>query len=143
MGTITAANAVIMFSVTGLFPSPQQLQQFAVDDIYTTDDVQTTEVQMGVDGHLTAGYVNVPVNQNFALMADSPSNGMFEDWATAMKLAQDVFYANATVTLTSIGKKFTCTRGSLVRYKPLPDAAKVLQSRRFAVTWESVLPVNV
>lgn len=143
MGSITSANAVLMLSITSLFPSPQQLQGFAADDIFSTEDIQVTEPVMGVDGRLSAGFVNMPVPMAIALQADSLSNVMFDQWAAASKVLQDVYFAQATVMLTSLGKKWNCTNGTLTRYKPMPDAAKILQPRRFGIVWESVLPSNV
>jgi hypothetical protein len=62
---ITSANAVIMLSSPLIFPAPFQLQKFAVDDIYGTNPLSAGEAMMGVDGHLTAGFVNVPTEQNY------------------------------------------------------------------------------
>ena len=141
--TITAANAIIIFSVAGLQVSTAQLQGFSADDIFTTEDQQRIEALMGVDGKLSGGKVNNPVVQNYALQADSDSNDFFDDWNLAEVVAEDVYYANALVTLISIGKQWTCTKGVLSRFKPLPDAAKVLQPRRYTVTWEKVVPQNI
>lgn len=143
MGSITSANAVLMLSITSLFPAPQQLQGFAADDIFTTEDIQVTEPVMGVDGKLSAGFVNMPVPMSIAVQADSISNAIFDQWAAASKILQDVYFAQMTVVLTSLGRKWTCSNGTLTRYKPMPDAAKVLQPRRFGIVWETVLPANV
>ncbi|HEY6030511.1 MAG TPA: hypothetical protein VIU44_08110 [Gaiellaceae bacterium] len=137
---ITSANAVIMFAIAGLFPAPQQLQEFAVDDIFTTEEIQTTENQMGVDGFMATGHVNVPVPQTFAFLASSVSCAMFDQWRAQQKVGQTVFWANATVLLPALGLKWTCTGGALQRAKPMPDAQRVLGMRRFGLLWESVLP---
>lgn len=141
--SITSANAIIMFAITGLFDTPQQLQEFAVDDIFQTADIDVTEVQMGVDGAMASGHVNVPIPQTFAFLASSVSCVMFDQWRAQNKLQQDVFFANATVQLPSLGRKFTCTGGTLKTARPMPDAGRVLGPRRFAVWWENVLPQNV
>ena len=141
--TITSANAIIVLSVAGLDVPTAQLQGFSTDDIYTTEDLQRVEALMGVDGFLSAGKVNNPVIQNFSLMASSASNDFFDDWNLAEVTIEDVYYANAVVTLTSIGKQYTCTKGALTRFRPLADAAKVLQPRRYTITWESVIPQNI
>lgn len=143
MGSITSANAVLMLSISSLFDQPQQLQGFATDDIFTTDDIQVTETQMGVDGKLSAGFVNMPVAMSISIQADSLSNVIFDQWAAASKVKQDVYYAQMTVMLSSLNKKWTCTKGSLTRYKPMPDATRVLQARRYGIVWESVLPANI
>ena len=140
MSTITSANAIVMFSIPLIFPIPQQLQGFAADDVFDTDPLESAETLMGVDGKLSAGFVFVPTLQNYALQADSPSVFIFDTWWNTQQIAHEVFFANATVLLTSIGKKWAMTNGVLSNYKPLPDAKKVLQPQRFRVTWESSLP---
>lgn len=143
MGSITSSNAAIFLAISGVFPSPQQLQGFSVDDIFDTNEIPLTEAIMGVDGKLSAGRVFVPVVQNIVLQADSVSNAVFDGWAAAIAQAGDVFFAQATVLLTSIGREFTCVQGSLTGYKPMPDARRLLQPRRYQVTWEQVQPGNV
>ncbi len=140
MASITSASAIVMFTIPGIFVIPQQLQGFAADDIFDTDPLESAETLMGVDGKLSAGFVFVPTLQNYALQADSPSIFIFDTWWNAQQIAHEVFFANATVLLTSIGKKWAMTNGILSNYKPLPDAKKVLQPQRFRVTWESSLP---
>jgi hypothetical protein len=138
MASITSASAIYALSIASLFPTPQQLQQFAADDIYDTDDVESVQVLMGVDGHLSGGFVFKEVTQNISLQADSPSNDLFDAWYSAQPTARDVFIANGSVTLISIGRMFTMTRGFLTRYKPMPDGKKVLQPRRYQITWGTV-----
>lgn len=140
MASITSANAVFMLSIPSLYVVPQQLQGFSADDIFSTDPLESAEVSMGVDGHLAAGFVYVPIKQNIMLMADSASNDIFDNWWTAQQQIKDLYFANALVTLTSISKKYTMTRGVLTTFPPLPDAGKTLKMRRFGITWESVAP---
>lgn len=137
---ITSANATVLLSVLGLFPSPIQLEQFAADDIFGTEAIEAGEAVMGADGHLTAGFVNVPTKQDYALMADSPSNFFFDQIYFQEKAQQTKFVINGIVLLTSVGTQWTMTRGFLTRYQPLPDAKKVLQSRKHSITWQTALP---
>lgn len=136
--SITSANAVFMLSIGALYASPQQLQYFATDDIYDADPIQAAEAQMGVDGHLTAGHVFEPVHMKIAFMADSVSIPIFENWEANQRKIGDVYPASGTITLTGINRQFTLTNGYLVTYPVMPSAKKVLQSRVFGITWESV-----
>lgn len=140
MSSLTAANAVIMLSIPLVFPTPQQLQGFAADDVFSTDPLNSAETMMGVDGRLSAGFVFVSVKQNYSLQADSASVAVFEEWFAAQQSSKDLFPANALVVLTAVGKKWTMTRGFLTGFPPIPDAKKILQPRRFAIEWESVSP---
>ena len=136
--SITSANAVFMLSIGALYASPQQLMNFATDDIYDADAIQAAEAMMGVDGHLTAGHVFEPVPMKIALMADSPSIPIFENWEANQRKVGDVYPAAGTITLTGVNRQFTLNNGFLVSYPTLPSAKKVLQPRIFGITWESI-----
>lgn len=137
---ITAANATILLSVPLLFPAPYQLQQFAADDIFGTEPIQIGEEMMGVDGNLTSGHINSPTKQKYSLMADSPSNFFFDQIALRERADKTRYEINGVVLLTSVGTKWTMTRGFLSIWQPLPDAKKVLQQRVHTITWQSSLP---
>lgn len=142
MASITAQNAVYILAVPGVISSTQ-LQGFSADDIFTTDVMEIAETLMGVDGKLSAGLINVPVKQSITLQADSASNSVFESWYVQMRQIRDVYFANASVTLTSIGRKYSLTNGALTGYMPISDAKKVLQPRKFTITWEAVATAPV
>lgn len=136
--TITSANSVFTIVVPSLFPSPVQLYGYASDKAFTTEAVDLAEVQMGVDGRMTAGFVPNPVKQTITLQADSPSKDIFTAMIQAMKTAREVFFISGTIALPSTGEAFTLTRGILTNAKQIPDAQKVLQPVDYVVTWESV-----
>ena len=136
--TITSANSVFTIVVAGLFPAPVQLRGYASDKAFTTEAVDLAEVQMGVDGRMTAGFVPNPVKQTITLQADSPSKDIFTAMIQAMKTAREVFYISGSIALPSTGESFTLTRGILTNAKQIPDAQKVLQPMDFQITWESV-----
>ncbi len=136
--TITSANSVFTLVVAGLFPAPVQLQGYASDKAFTTEAIDLAEVQMGVDGRMTAGFVPNPVKQTITLQADSPSKDIFTALIQAMKTAREVFYVSGSIALPSTGESFTLTRGILTNAKQIPDAQKVLQPMDFVITWESV-----
>lgn len=140
MTSITSANAVVMITIPGIFPAPVQLKGFAADDVYDTDSIESAETAMGVDGILSAGFVFVPVNQSYALQADSPSIAFFDAWWAAQQQTRDIYRANGLIMLRAVGKKWTMSRGVLTNYKPLPDAKKLLQPQKFKITWESSFP---
>lgn len=150
MGTITGANAVFTLQISPpafapqvsatLFANPQQLQGFAADDSFATEPVASVEVLMGVDGILSAGFVYVPIRQTIALQADSPSNALFDNWWNAMQTTKDVFLAQGVITLTTIQTKYSLLNGSLTTFHPIADVKKLLQPRRFGITWQAVTP---
>ena len=143
MSTITSANAIYTLSIAGLFPSPLQLQRFSADNVFSTQPLASSEVMMGVDGFLSGGFVFNPVVQTISLQADSASNNVFDQWHQAQQAAREVYIAQGIIILTAIGKKWTLDRGFLTSYPPIADAAKVLQPRRFGITWNSIVPENI
>jgi hypothetical protein len=128
-----------MLAVTGLFPVPQQLQGFAADDVFDTEAITPAEVLMGVDGKLSAGYTPVPIRQNISLQADSASNLIFDIWQASQQAAKEVFFCSGIVRLPSVSKSFVMTNGILTSYMPIADAKKVLQPRKFSITWETII----
>lgn len=143
MSTITAANSVFLLAVGGIFPVPQQLQGYAADAAFALDAVEPAETVMGVDGKMSAGYVPYMTIQTISIMPDSPSLSIFETWLAACNTAREVFFANATIILPAIGRKYTLTRGVLSGGKAAPDVKKVLSAIEYKVTWESVAPAFI
>lgn len=136
--TITSSNSVFTLVVAGLFPSPVQLQGYSSDRAFMTEAIDLAEVQMGVDGRMTAGFTPNPTKQTVTLQADSPSKDIFTALIQAMKTAREVYYISGSIALPSTGESFTLTRGILTNAKQIPDAQKVLQPLDFVITWESV-----
>lgn len=139
--SITSADAILTMTQPVLFPNPQQITNFATDDVYDTDQIRTLEAMMGVDGNLSFGFVFVPVLQNYTLMADSPSiSGFFDIIYTQQRAAKTSYPIGGVIVLPSLGKKFIMTNGGLSNYKVAPDAKRVLQPQKFQITWESIVP---
>ena len=136
--TITSANSVFTIVIPGLFPAPVQLHGYASDKGFTTEALDLAEVQMGIDGRMTAGFTPNPTKQTITLQADSPSRDIFTAMIQAMKTIREVFYISGSIALPSTGESFTLTRGILTNVKQIPDAQKVLQPIDFVITWESV-----
>lgn len=138
MSTITAANSTFLLAIGGIFPIAQQLQGFAADSAFAFDSVDPAELVMGVDGKLSAGYVPFMTVQTVSIMPDSPSLSIFDTWQAAQNTAREIFFANATIIIPAIGRKYTLTRGALSSAKAAPDVKKVLSSLEYKITWESV-----
>jgi hypothetical protein len=77
------------------------------------------------------------------LMADSPSIAFFETIFSYQQQGKTVYPLSGMILLPSLSKKYIMTNGGLSGYKPVPDAKRVLQPMKFAVTWQSVLPAPV
>jgi len=138
--SLTAANAVITLSQATLFPTPQQLQGFAADDVTDMEPAKILEHLMGVDGVLSFGFVWMERMQEISLQADSVSNDFFDVINTQQEAVQDVYPLSGTIRLPAIGVKFVCTNGALETYKPMPRVQKIIQKRVYRVVWNKVTP---
>ncbi len=139
--SITSSNAIIMITVPGLFDSPQQLQGFSADDIFDTPAINPSEISLGLDGRLSAGWVPVAVTQSYTLQADSPSIALFEGIYNAQQSVRDIYRLSGITTLSAIGVSYNQIRGVLTNYTPMPSGKKMLMPRTFAITWEAVVSV--
>ena len=87
--------------VAGLFPAPVQLHGYSSDRAFSNDAMALAEVNMGVDGRMTAGYTPTATVQTVTLQADSPSRDFFATIVAATKTLRDVYYLSGTITLPS------------------------------------------
>jgi hypothetical protein len=140
MPTLTAANAAISLAITNLFPTAQLIQGFSADDVFTTDVVTPVETLMGVDGWLSGGWVATAKTMTISLQADSPSNFIFEQWHGAQQMSRECDYiASGIFQLSALGWVWTATRGFLSGVPVMPDARRILQPRRYRITWGEIL----
>lgn len=140
MTSLTAANAVITLTCSGVFSQPQTLQQFQVDDVADVDTLTVAETMMGVDGNMSGGYVFNKVKYVYHLMANSPSVFVFDQIKLAQDAQQDTFVIQGGLLLKSLGTKWTWSNGILTEWSPAPNIKKILQGRNFAIEWERVFP---
>jgi hypothetical protein len=140
MGAVTVADVSLTLSIPLLFPTPQQIQGFANDEVFNIPQIKSVETMMGVDGTLSAGFVYVPIMQTISLQADSASNLFFDIWWTQMQSTKGTYIATGLIRLPSIATKYVLSTGFLTGYKPAPDAKKMLQPRTYEVTWQNFAP---
>ncbi len=138
MATLTTANSVLMLSFINFYNAPMQIQGYAVDDAFAIANVKTAETKMGVDGILSAGYTPYPVPLEINLQADSASNSVFDAVINAQNVAREVFVVNGTILIQGTGVLYALTRGFLEDISPMPGAKKVLEPRKFSITFQSI-----
>lgn len=140
---ITAANSVFTITVPGLYNAPITLQNYAADRAFETEARELAETAMSIDGYLNAGWVPNPVTQTIALAASSESALVFEAIVMAQDSRRGLYRMGAEIQLPAIGRKYTMVRGLLRSIVSLPGAGRVLEARRFEITWERVLPAAI
>ena len=139
MADITSANSILTLSAASVFAVPTQLQGFAQDDAYSMASVETTENFMGVDGIKSAGYIPQMKELEVTLQADSPSIDFFEAIYAAQEAAQAPIILFGALSQPSISRSYVLANGTLKGYKPISDAKKVLQSRKFSILFQVAL----
>lgn len=142
MATLTSANSALALAVANLFAAPQVIRGYSTDDSFAADDVSPAQTEMGVDGRLSGGYTPVPSALSIVLQADSPSNDFFDTVVAAMQAAREVYIFNGSIFLPATNNKYALTRGFLTSYTPLPPGKKILQPRKYTITFESITKAN-
>lgn len=133
--SITSANAIYMLSIPGLYPTPQQLQGFGVNQAFDTEQSDIAEIQLGVDGLTAAGWVPRLTRQTITFLAPSPSTLIFETWAQTQDQMMGSLYANAVIIFPSLQRQYNFPNGTMTRYKAMPDARRVMEPRTFEIMW--------
>ena len=136
--TITSANTIILLGAINLIPVPTQIQGYTPDDIYVTEPIANKETMMGLDRFLSAGWVPMPVMVELKLMANSPSNSLFELIYATEQAIGDAYQLFGSITLPSLNRTGIFSKGFLTSYSPLSAAAKVMQPRSYRLELETL-----
>ncbi|MGF6633526.1 hypothetical protein OKW30_001418 [Paraburkholderia sp. Clong3] len=139
MATITSANSAFSLAVTNLYPTPQTIQGYAADDAFSAEAVEMAEIVMGVDGHMSGGFIFNPTMLRVAIMPDSPSLPVFENWMTAQRTAREVYYCNGSISIPSIARRYSLMNGILRTGNKMVNAKKVLEYVSFTIAFEQVI----
>jgi len=138
--TLTARTGVSLPPVVG----PFTVEGYAQDNAFATEPVDAAEAIMGVDGKMAAGYLPRITKHTFNLMANSPSNLLFEAWDNAQKVLGDVLVADGVLAAPSLGKAWACVKGVLTRVTPIPAARRTFSEPVvWEISWESVTPAPI
>lgn len=143
MSTITSANSQFAIVIPGVYNAPQILQGYATDDAILTEAVENVEAKIGVDGQSAGGYIFNLIVQNLVFQANSPSIDVFNNWSLAQKASREVIVASATLAYPSIGYTYDLKTGYLTKFKPTPDAKKVLQQVQHTISWTDIIGAKI
>lgn len=141
--TITAADATFVISSADFALAATILEGYAADAAFATDNADTAETSLGVDGKLSAGWVPRSYNQTITLQPDSISRSVFDALVSAQDAARTVFRLNGVINLPGNQFSYSLSRGVLKNYTSMPNAQRVLQPMTFVIEWEKVLPVPI
>lgn len=126
LGEITSANATIILTVDELYPAGVQLMNFSADTAADTDENELSQVRMGVDGGMAAGFTPNPYGVTISLEASSPSRKVFQRIRQAMKVNRKIYECSLEIRIPSIGETHRYSHGVMNNAKPMPGVKKVL-----------------
>jgi hypothetical protein len=133
--TITSASATFYLNIALVYPQGVNLIGFGVDDMFVAEMVDAAETQIGADGYGVMGYRPREVPMTIRFLASSPSIVVFENWLAAEDQLNDKLPAAAIITMQSIGRKYACSFGALMRVSTMAEARRVLQNREWRINW--------
>ena len=141
--TITAADATFVISSADFALAATILEGYAADAAFATDNADTAETSLGVDGKLSAGWVPRSYNQTITLQPDSASRAVFDLLVGAQDAGRTVFRLNGVITLPGNQYTYSLSRGVLKNYTAVPTAQRTLQPMTFVIEWEKVIAVPI
>lgn len=137
--TITSANSVATISAPKAGVVGATLEGYSTDRAIFSDAIQIAEVQMGVDGRMTAGYTPMPQPVTITFQADSPSlRNVIKPIVQTIKNTRDIVWITMEVALPGPGEKYALVRGTMTNAKQMPDLGKVLQPVDVQFTFQSI-----
>lgn len=126
LGNITSANAQLYLTVDELYPAGIPLQNFSADSMATSDDMEISQVRMGVDGGMAAGYVPNPYTVTITLEASSPSLETMQSILQAMKINKRTYECSLILVIPAAGQVHKWSHGVLTNGNPVPAPKRVL-----------------
>lgn len=136
--SITSANSEFQISIPPIFVTPQAVQGYAADAAWTTEAVQSSELVLGVDGLLSAGWVPTLKVMTVTLMPDKGGDFVFDEWFAYQEAIRELVPCFGTLAIPGLQRRYTMLTGYLSNYQPMVSSARVLQARPFQITWQSI-----
>ena len=137
---ITSANATAVLTVEKLYPAGIELQNFSTEQSISADEVTVAETRMGVDGHMSAGYVPTIYTVNISLEPGSASVRAINNLLKTQQRARQPYTVGLTITIPSIAEIHRYSNGVLKSGKFVPDGQKVLSALSYKFDFESFEP---
>ena len=138
--TLTTANSAFTMAARGVFPVPFSFQGYGTDASFAIDNITTGEARMGVDGHLSVGYVPVAKTITFTLEPTSPTIEYLDAVIAVEDAQREKVIFDGTGYLQGTKQKYAMTNGYLMEHTPINAGAKTLQPRTFQFVFEKITP---
>lgn len=143
MATITSANAVFTIAIDPIYPSAVTLHGYGVDDAFSSESIEKTLIQIGVDGQPALAYVFRTIPINITLQSNSPSVEIFNRWANTMDSIREALPCNAVIEQPSTGKRYVMSVGGLTGYTAVPTTTEYINDIPFTITFSKITVENI
>lgn len=135
----TAISAKLIINIPELGLAGHKVEGFGADEAVTFEEVDVSEIYIGVDGQLNAGYIPQLKTMRILLSATSPSLTIFNRLYQEMERREEVLWIqSAVLTLPAINQSFALTNGALTGFTPVSAIKKTLQPVPVRITWNRV-----
>lgn len=140
--TITSANSIFTLSVAGLYAGVR-IQGYSADLAFDMEPQQIAETQVGVDDHMSGGYVPHIIPMNIQLQADSDSIEVFDTIYQYMKARREIVWLTGTIEVPSTRQSYALGEGIMVNYQAVSTHNRVQAPKRFTINWHNVLASKI
>lgn len=135
----TAISARLIINIPELGLIGHKVEGFSADEAVSFEEVDVSEIYIGVDGQLNAGYVPQIKTMRMLLAPTSPSLTIFNRLFQEMKRREEILWIqSAVLTLPAIKQSYALTNGALNGFTPVTNVKKVLQPVPIRITWGDV-----
>lgn len=142
--TITSANAVLTITCPAVFPVPQIIKGFAVEDSWSVTPYETARAFKGVDGQKSAGFVPANKEMDIHLQANSLSRLVFQQILGVMQATQEIVEFDGNLVIPSTDEVWEFSNGNLGPNVPGPPTGKkTLDAVTWQVTWDDIQPAGL
>lgn len=141
---ITSANAVLTITCPDVFPVPQIIQGFEVEDSWSIAPYETARAFKGVDGQKSVGFVPANKEMEVHLQANSLSRLVFQQILGVMSATREIVEFDGNLVIPSTEEVWEFSNGNLGPNVPGPPAGKkTLAGVVWNITWDDIQPAGL
>lgn len=143
--TLTATDAIVAVQVSGLFDTPEIIDEFEMDNAWQLSDITIAQTVLTLDGQLAGGYVPSIVDFTVNVLPTSLSKSMFVSWMQNSRTNQAMFKGTFNITIPSERANYILKDVIMVTGKILPNVNSILQpvSYKFQVSSRNIVATSL
>jgi hypothetical protein len=135
---VTSTNSTATVTIETLFPAGFIVEGYATDQAVSAEAEDITEIRIGVDGKLAAGFVPNAKTLGISLEPNSPSEQYFWQLADAMRANKTIYIVTIVVVVPSIQTSFKYINGVLKSCPTGPSIKRTLEPTTWSFQFEDI-----